>query len=295
MARALIASDNFNRASLGSNWANLVSSAAGNITINASTTITGEFGAQPTNQIGAARWVGAGSITDDQYSSLVIVAVAAYSSSVRIGVIARASSGTEAARDYYQFSIRGDSATTPLTTLSKWVNGVETVLNEAALAWTAGDRIEIECEGTTIRACKNGTPLGGAWTVTDSSIATGLPGVAASTGGGNFRGDDWEGGNVTSAAGTLTFQGAGLEFGARSGIGIDTFSLENGESYKYQVYGDGLTLGTPVHTSAAITLDSAGKLPNFTDGLITPATLYWIVAINQTTGERCVFPLESEP
>lgn len=295
MARALIASDDFNRASLGSNWAQLAASTAGNITIYTSTVVTGEYSVQPTNQIGAARWVGAGSFDANQYSSLAFVAVSDYSSTVRMGVIARASANTEGGRDYYQLSVRGDSATTPLTTLAKWVDGAETILNEAAVAWTAGDRIEIECEGTTIRACKNGTPLGGAWTVTDSSLATGAPGVAFGAAGANWRGDNWEGGNVTSAAGTLTFQGAGLEFGARSGIGIDTFSLENGESYKYQVYGDGLTLGTPIYTSGAITLDSAGKLPNFTDGLITPATLYWIVAINQTTGERCVFPLESEP
>lgn len=91
--------------------------------------------------------------------------------------------------------------------------------------------------------------------------------------------------------GTLNFQGSGMDFGARTGIAIDTFALENGKSYKYQVFDDTLTLGTPLYTSGALTLDTAGKLPNITNALFAPGTRYRIVAIRQSDGEAAIFRL----
>lgn len=196
MARTLIASDDFNRASLGANWAQC-NAIEGSIAINASTQIYGP------NALGdgarqSARWVGAGSFTDDQYSSLEITLLSNFTTDYGIGVIARASADTNAARDQYVVFVCADSGGPSYTTnFGKVVNGTYTSLHTAAVTWSVGDRVEIECEGTTIRACKNGTPLGGAFTVTDTSLTTGVPGVAGSGGATTARGDNWQGGNVT--------------------------------------------------------------------------------------------------
>jgi hypothetical protein len=190
MARTLIASDNFNRAgpALGANWGQ-VGPAAGsgeNIQITASTKIYGA-GASC-----AARWVGAGTFTNDQYSSLVILAFSVDFND--IGVIARASADQDANRDHYIFRVRG---ITNAMVLSKCVNGTVTNLATGTGTFTSGDRIEIECEGTAIRGLKNGSVL---LSATDAALTTGAPGVYATATGGPAEpfGDDWEGGAITA-------------------------------------------------------------------------------------------------
>lgn len=94
--------------------------------------------------------------------------------------------------------------------------------------------------------------------------------------------------------GTLAFQAAGMEFGARTGLGISTFALEAGVSYRYSVHADGLTLGAALYTSAAITLDGAGKLPNLAAlSWITPGTLYRVHAIRQSDGEAATYRMRA--
>lgn len=89
--------------------------------------------------------------------------------------------------------------------------------------------------------------------------------------------------------GTLNFQAAGMEFGSRSGVEISTFGLESGKSYRYQVYDDTLTLGTPIYSIAATNLDAAGKFPSVSDLAFTPGNRYRVVAIRQSDGEACIF------
>lgn len=197
MARTSIATDNFNRASLGSDWAQLNTAISGDVLIDSSIRIKGQYSTQPTDQQTVARWVGAGSFTDDQYSQLKLLNPLDFLGSVyRAGVIVRASSDVGNNRDYYEAYIAYDSVSTPTTYLAKWVNGTRTGLYSAAQTWAVNDTISLEAEGTTLRVCRNGTPLGGSWTVTDSSISTGLPGVTMA--GVGALGDDWEGGNMGS-------------------------------------------------------------------------------------------------
>lgn len=200
MSRTSVATDNFNRASLDLNWAQLNVSNAGDVQIDSSIQIKGQYATQPVDHQAAARWVGAGSFTDDQYSQLKLINPLDFTgSTMRAGVIVRASSDTNNNRDYYEAYIASDSGSTPTTYLAKWVNGTRTGLYSAAQTWAANDTISLEAEGTTLRVCRNGTPLGGSWTTTDSSITTGLPGVTIA-GGTNCMGDDWEGGNMGASA-----------------------------------------------------------------------------------------------
>jgi len=198
MPRTLIASDNFDRAgpAIGSNWTQQNTGNAGDVSIDSSTRIVGQFSSQPTDQLPTVVWAGAGTFTDDQYASMALPTAASVTGGTsRAGVTVR-SSGNEGTRSYYEAVIRLDSATTPTTELAKWVSGTRTLLHSAAAAWADNDLIELEAEGTTIRLLKNGTALGGSFTQTDSSITTGKPGASVTAA---AYGDNWEGGNLTSA------------------------------------------------------------------------------------------------
>ena len=198
MARSLIASDDFNRASLGANWQQLNSAGAGNAVIIASTLLDGTA-SPPTEDGSAIGWIGAGTFSNDQYSSIIATDLSFGSVGTGMGVIVRASTDADATRDYYYFSVR----TNGVGFFGKIVNGTETVFNTGAVTFTGGDRIELEAEGTTIRCCKNGTPLGGAWTATDSSLSTGKPGASPYNGAAGCNGDNWEGGDMAAAAGMV--------------------------------------------------------------------------------------------
>jgi hypothetical protein len=193
--RVSIATDDFNRASLGANWLNVNFSASDNITIASSIKFQGNAGSA-TNP-GVAVWQGTGSFTADQYSSARIVDANFGATAYSVGVAARISTDTDANRDYYVHVARSDNQSLIL----KAVNGTMTTLaGPSAVTWATNDRVEIECEGTTVRAMKNGVALGGVFTLTDASLSTGQPGIAGSQGGGVSTGDDWEGGNLTAGA-----------------------------------------------------------------------------------------------
>lgn len=196
MARTTIATDDFNRASLGADWSQ-INSSFNSVTINSSSRVAGTFQIQPTDEKGIALWVGAGSFTNDQYASVKLTSAPGGGSSCGIGVVCRASS-SGATKNCYEAWVDG-AFPSPVTYLTKRVSGTRTVIfSSTSPSWTTNDLLELEVEGTTLRVCKNGTPLGGSFTQTDSSLATGAVGViAASTG---FFGDSWEGGNLSTSS-----------------------------------------------------------------------------------------------
>lgn len=229
MARTSIATDNFNRASLGtSDWGQLNTSLGGDVQINTSTTIKGQYSLQAVHQACVARWIGAGTFTADQYSKVAINTIAQPSNNSGIGVICRASADTGANKDFYELYIDGGTigGNVYLTSLAKWVNGTRTVLYSNNETWVATDTVELECEGTTIRGMRNGSSLGSSWIVTDSSISTGSPGVTVA-GTGIFLGDDWEGGSIGTAALTLTpslFTNSSVFYGPTVAPGVVTLT-----------------------------------------------------------------------
>lgn len=199
MARTPIATENWNRADgdPGADWAQL------NLDWGSVTIVSNQFiasaGTQPIGNAPAARWVGAGSFTADQYAKAVFVGPLAFGgTSDLVGVIARASGDTNTARDYYcAFMINNNSGTNPRPLeLGKIVDGTYTQLATTSVAWAANDTVEIECEGTTIRSLRNGAVVD---SVVDTSLTTGVPGVVAC-----IAGDDWEGGNLVAAGGVYS-------------------------------------------------------------------------------------------
>jgi hypothetical protein len=194
--RVQIATDDFNRASLGANWTNVNILNADSIVIKSSIKFEGNAGGP--NDPATAYWAGTGTFSDDQYSSVALVDVGAGSVNYGIGAACRISTDTDSGRDFYYHVARSDN----MSLLRKYVNGTATTIaGPTAVTWGVGDRVEIECQGTTIMALKNGTPIGGAFTATDSSLTTGKPGITGGNNGDLATGDNWIGGSLTSGGG----------------------------------------------------------------------------------------------
>jgi hypothetical protein len=198
MARTPVATDDFNRASLGTtNWTQ-INSFNGSITIFGSVRVGGSS-AQPPAGAMAAEW-DADTFADDQYALIVIDALGHVSRNQNIGVILRASADTDGDRDYYYVAVGGDTfGTTEETTFGKIINGTDTQFAQSTTpTWSTTETIELEAEGTTLTVLKNGTALGGSFTTTDSDLTSGFAGIIGA-GGDNVTGDDWEGGDITGA------------------------------------------------------------------------------------------------
>jgi hypothetical protein len=128
----------------------------------------------------------------------------------------------------------------------------------------------------------NGTANG----VTLTAGASLIPGTASASSGATAAGVTLTAAaSLLYAGGTLQFQAASMEFGARTGLAINTFALDASVNYRYTVHADGLVLGSPLFTSGVVATDSAGKLPNLVNTLIAPGTVYRVVAIRQADGE----------
>lgn len=268
MARTSVATDNFNRASLGSNWINVNTGNAGDISINSSVKFAGQYTTQPTNQIAEAVWAGSGSFTNDHYSEIKILNVQdAGGTSQRHGVLARAS-GSGATRTAYMAVVEQSFASPQTTYIAKIVSGTITILYSSTSAWVDNDKLSIECEGTTIRVCKNGTPLGGSFTLTDSSITTGTPGIAATNA---AYGDDWDGGTITSSGpttATLTGPTSGTTGTTSTNF---TVTLNSAATSTVTITPSG-TVGTVTFTPASPTITAGNTSTTFTANCNTDGT-----------------------
>ena len=194
--RTSVATDDFNRASLGANWGSTnPGSATPSIQVNV------EVRCNHSNQCGA-RWIGAGSFTDDQYSTLELGSAFATG---EMGPAVRMTADTNANRDHYTCNlfITGAGPQYPMR-LKKTLNGTETLLDGSLQVTPAtGKVMAIEVVGNTLKCYYDGTLL---YTVTDSTspITTGLPGWTAII---DMRGDNWVGGNMVSGGGGATPKG----------------------------------------------------------------------------------------
>lgn len=195
--RTTVVSDDFNRASLGSAW-HQINPYWDEVYLSAASVF---FGPTATGNRQAARWIG-GTVGSDQFASVEIASLGYWSGDYAIGVIGRASADVDDARDYYAAEVQADSPGPTYTTqLVKVVNGVTTVLHSAEVEWQVGDRIELEIEGTQLRVLKNGTPLGGLFTATDTSLSSGSVGILASGNEGTIHGDNLVAGNLSPGGG----------------------------------------------------------------------------------------------
>ena len=173
--------------------------------------------------------------------------------------------------------------------------GITRVLGSGTYA-TVDDLVIFDVEGDNGFFYSSGTSAtaNGVTVTSSASIVVGTTsGQAGATATGRTFTVNASLSTIGSATGEITallnFQAAGLEFGRRTGAGISTFSLDSGSNYRYSVHADALTIGAALLTSAAIALDSAGKLPDLRTASLTPGSTYRVVAIRQADGEAAIF------
>lgn len=131
--------------------------------------------------------------------------------------------------------------------------------------------------------------------VTVSGAASLITGTASGAAGATANGTTLTAAaSLLYAGGTLRFQAAGMEFGARTGLGIGTFALDAAQNYRYTVHADGLVLGSALVTSSVIATDSGGKLPDLVNAAISPGVLYRVHAIRQADGEAATFRMRAQ-
>lgn len=205
MARTLIASDDFNRVNgaIGSNWLYIRDTAWQSITPAVENNVVVPKAGGTHYQV--VRWAGAGTFANDQYAKTTIGGMSWQDATYLIGVVVRCSADIDTAADYYAFWVNDDASSNRTSKLVKVVNGTETVLDTRTSAWANGDTISLEVSGTTLSAYKNDTLM---FSVTDSSLTTGKPGLLIGGGGSVPTADNWEGGDVTTGGGSATLTGA---------------------------------------------------------------------------------------
>jgi hypothetical protein len=189
-----LALDDFNRAdaaNLGANWTVVTSESATAIVSNKASAHDPQT-ADCSDYYNAVTW------PNDQYSQAQVTATAGFTNEDGPAMMVRASA---AAKTYYRVVLCHNGSNN--LAIAKKVAGTYTLLGSRTTAFTDGDTLYFEAQGTNLLAKLNGSALGVA--IGDSSIASGNAGLSysfeSSTGGATTgcTYDNWEGGNFASA------------------------------------------------------------------------------------------------
>ena len=152
------------------------------------TRVSGEAACDTDAVAAIAHW-NADSFDDDQYSQIVVKALASYS--LYCGIVAR-SSGQDSTNDCYAWVMDGASGTPQHNVLARNDNGTATVIQDYSQAGSLDDVMRMDVVGSDIKMYINGSQVGS--TEVDATYASGAAGVEIFNDEG--RGDDWEGGNL---------------------------------------------------------------------------------------------------
>lgn len=184
---SILASDNFNRAnetplSGGGNW----TTQAGNNPFNLSSNVAvpSSVASDDVSVYTAGTW------PNDHYSQADLTVTSTGGGDQGIGLVVRASA---AAVTHY----RGiaDHASSGNIWISKLVAGVYTNLSSSTSSWTNGATWELDVQGTTLTFKRAGTTI---LSTTNSSIASGNPGIILSSLVTSASLDNWQGGDFSS-------------------------------------------------------------------------------------------------
>lgn len=191
------ATDDFNRAAenpLGNGvWSNVTGESAMAIVS------TNQYVTATTDANDCASRYSGRTWADDQYSKAKVVS-ANVGSGQGAGVMVRCASG---ARTYYRVIITSAAPPNNLV-LDKQVSGAHSVLANYSTTYSASTYIELYVEGqgtsTTLTVIYNGVTFGPFVDSGGSAINSGYAGLAYSSTAAGARWDDWEGGEMVTAA-----------------------------------------------------------------------------------------------
>lgn len=193
-----IVSDDFNRANgpLGANWTVRAVGTDAGIDIVSNQAKASAGSGEALAWFSGAGWTGGA----DQYSEAVIIAL---ESGKDMAIACRASGLSVAVANVYLFDINPNGAAVALggtiqCSFYKQVLGAFTQIgSDFGIVINANDLLRLEVQGTSLRAYKNGSQV--STTQTDSSIASGNPGLYIGSGTGSIW-DDFAAGDFGVAA-----------------------------------------------------------------------------------------------
>jgi len=185
----VLATDNFNRADtigpdMGQGWVNVTGYSADNgMQIVSNAVVPTTLASDKVELYTSA------SFKADQYAQADI-SVTGATSETGIGLALRGGFNGS----YYRIVVnKGD-----FIHISKFILGAFTSLAFRGTAWTDGDTLRVEVQGTTIRVYRNGIQQGA--DITDASIVSGYSGVAYSSTSTSASLDNWSAGSINTAA-----------------------------------------------------------------------------------------------
>jgi hypothetical protein len=190
---AVLATDDFNRANstgLGANWT--AGALSDTLNVNANACVPAVL---PGNDCYYA-YTG---ITwpNDHYAQIKVTVTSTGGGGVGGGVaVRRTGDGTTRYRAVV------DHAASNNVSLDRFLSGAYQNLALYTSAWTDGDVLRLEAQGSSLRVYRNGTQIG--TTFTDANIASGSPGIDYSSSVSALTMDDWEGGDLTGGPTTNT-------------------------------------------------------------------------------------------
>lgn len=194
---AVLASDSFTRADstgLGGNWGQ-ANNALNQFDISGNKAIPHNFSSGDSDSYySAITW------PNDQYSKVKVTVngTSGGGSGLGPGVRIAGPSG-----GHSLFCVVTDHAASGNTHLIKRVTGSFVDLGNATQSFTDGDYFEIQAIGTTLNVVYGGSTI---ISTTDSANSSGYAGIYFSTSETSASGDDWEGGDFTSAGGEVPFR-----------------------------------------------------------------------------------------
>ncbi len=132
---------------------------------------------------------------DDQYAQAEVTSVGT-NAATGLGVCVRAS-GALYASVYAYYAIVNSAGANNVTVRSV-INGTHATIGSRTQAWSAGDVLRLEVQGTTLRVYHSGTQIGA--DMTDANIASGAAGLffIETTTSGNVN--NWEAGSLGTSS-----------------------------------------------------------------------------------------------
>lgn len=188
-------SDDFNRAdesTLASPWINLATEGGGGV-FKLVTNRVVPFSEDWDSEAGWDAAVNA--IGADQFSEAAIYTTNTTGGAAGLGTLLRSNNVPNTGRNLYR--IVADHASSGNVDIAKRIGGTYSLISsKTSSAWTDGDTIRTEIDGSTITVKITGNLVG---TTTDTSIASGQPGIAYSSKAVNAAIDNWSGGDLESS------------------------------------------------------------------------------------------------
>jgi len=270
--RTPLAADDFNRASIGTNWTGNYSDQNAS---NANLGITGNRVRSTSTVVDATMTYNAVSLPDDQWAQITIPTLSTSSSS---GARVLLRFGAAGSKNGYEMALARPGTNYYTSRIAKWTNGVFTSLAvENAIPWTAGDVLRGEVQGTTLRLYRNNTLV---LSATDTTFSSGQAGITVYTNAlEGLELDDFVAGEISGGGGGVVATPNDFAFDVSNGGPVQLLTGPDSNLY-YVAY----VYGTNTSEIRRIRYQSATNTPPIAKASAAPTSGLPPLTVNFSSG-----------